>query len=156
MISPSPTLSLEAILLYGITSFIIGIIATPSFLSFLHKNKLGKQLRTAAVDGKSASVFQKYHKDKQGTPTMGGLLIWGTVLVTVLLSRALSFFGIVTFSIFQRGEVYLPLFTLFSFGILGAIDDYWNILGRGSKKGLDVLPKLLKVDVTSVSLQSLL
>jgi phospho-N-acetylmuramoyl-pentapeptide-transferase len=137
-----PEISLIAILGYAFFAFIIGVLATPWFISFLRRNKLGKQLRVEAVDGREATIFRKYHKDKFGTPTMGGILIWSSILVTVALSRVLSYTGLVEHSLLQRGEVYLPLFTLVSMGLLGAVDDYWNICGLGKKKGLDVLPKI--------------
>lgn len=145
-----PTVTLFEILLYSVLAFFIGLIFTPWFINFLRRNKVGKQLRIEAVDGGDASVFRTYHKDKHGTPTMGGLLIWGSILVTILLSRLLSLIGLTDFSILQRGQVYLPLFTLVSFGILGAVDDYWNIMGYGKKRGLDVLPKLVSLFVLSL------
>ena len=141
-IPPRPEISVIAILGYAFFAFVIGLIATPWFVSFLRRNRLGKQLRVETVDGREATIFRKYHKDKFGTPTMGGLLIWSSIVLTVLLSRLFAYFGFVDHSLLQRGEVYLPLFTLLSMGILGAIDDYFNICGLGKKKGLDVLPKI--------------
>ena len=138
-----PDISLPEILGYGFVAFVLGLLLTPTFISFLRRNRLGKQLRVETVDGREASVFRKYHKDKFGTPTMGGLLIWGSILVTVLLSRIFAFAGFVDHSLLQRGQVYLPLFMMVSLGILGAIDDYLNISGAGQRKGLDWLPKLI-------------
>ncbi len=128
---------------YGFFAFALGLALTPSFISFLRKNKMGKQLRVEAVDGRDAKVFRTYHQHKFGTPTMGGLLIWGSILCTVLLSRALSLTGVVEHSLLQRGQVYLPLFIMVSLGLLGGFDDYLNIIGAGKKKGLDWLPKLI-------------
>ena len=137
-----PELSLVAILGYAFFAFAIGLILTPWFVSFLRRNKLGKQLRVETVDGREASIFRKYHEAKMGTPTMGGLLIWGSILITVLFSRGLAYFGFVENSLLSRGQVYLPLFMLVTLGLLGALDDYLNITGVGKKKGLDVLPKI--------------
>lgn len=138
-----PDISLFEILGYGFFAFAIGLLLTPAFINFLRANRMGKQLRVEAVDGGKVSVFQKYHKHKFGTPTMGGLLIWGSILITILFSRLLSFMGVVEHSLLQRGQVYLPLFILVSLGLLGALDDYLNIIGSGKKKGLDWLPKIL-------------
>lgn len=145
----TPTLSVSAILIYSIMAFFIGLAVTPWFISFLRKNQFGKQLRVEAMDGNSASVFRHYHQSKHGTPTMGGLLIWGAIVLTIIISRVFSYFGVTDFSLLQRGQVYLPIFTLFSFGVLGALDDYLNILGVGKKKGLDALPKILTLTVLS-------
>ncbi|PIR53494.1 phospho-N-acetylmuramoyl-pentapeptide-transferase [Candidatus Peregrinibacteria bacterium CG10_big_fil_rev_8_21_14_0_10_49_10] len=139
---PRPEISVLAMLGYAFFAFVVGLMATPWFVSFLRRNRLGKQLRVETVDGKEAAIFRKYHKDKFGTPTMGGVLIWSSILLTVLFSRVLAYAGFVEHSLLQRGEVYLPLFTLLSMGILGVVDDYWNIFGLGKKKGLDVLPKI--------------
>lgn len=76
---------------------------------------------------------------------MGGVLIWGSILLTVFVSRALSYFGVVEHSLLQRGQVYLPLFVLVALGILGGIDDWLNIKGVGAKRGLNTLPKLLSL-----------
>lgn len=137
-----PDLPLPAILAYSFLSFSICLSLTPPFLAFLHRHRLGKQLRVESVDGGEATIFRYYHQKKAGTPTMGGLLIWGSVLLTILVSRLLSLTGVVTHSLLQRGQVYLPLLILVALGILGAIDDYWNIQGWGRKRGLEFLPKL--------------
>lgn len=137
-----PEVSLPEILGYGFFAFVVGLALTPWFITFLRKNRLGKQLRVETVDGREPTVFRQYHKAKFGTPTMGGLLIWGSILLTVVFSRAVSYFGVLDHSLLQRGQVYLPLFLLVSLGILGAVDDYLNIKGSGQKRGLDWLPKL--------------
>lgn len=138
-----PEISLVEILGYSLLAFVVALILTRPFVQFLHHYKLGKKLRVEAVDGGSASVFLTYHQAKAGTPTMGGILIWGSILLTVLFSRAFAFVGTVDHSLLQRGQVYIPLAMLVSLGILGAVDDYWNIRGLGKNKGLDTLPKLL-------------
>ncbi|MBU0766186.1 phospho-N-acetylmuramoyl-pentapeptide-transferase [Patescibacteria group bacterium] len=136
-----PDIPLGYILGYAFFSFVSGLILTKPFLMFLKKNRLGKQLRIETIDGKESSVFRRFHKDKWGTPTMGGLLIWGSIFLTIFFSRLLSLFGVVDNSLLQRGQVYIPLAGLLSLGILGAIDDYINVIG-GKKKGLDWIVKL--------------
>jgi len=138
-----PTISLTEILLYSSIAFLIALVCTPSFVRFLHHYKLGKRLRVQAVDGGSASVFLTYHQAKAGTPTMGGVLIWGSIVATVILSRILSYWGVVEHSLLQRGQVYIPLAVLIGYGVLGAIDDYLNISGLGKNRGLNAFPKLL-------------
>lgn len=138
-----PEISLVAIIGYAFFAFAFGLLLTPWFLKFLKKNKFGKRLRIEAMDGKSASIFRHFHGKKTGTPTMGGILIWGSIVTTILFSRLLSFFGLVENSLLQRGQVYLPLFILLALGILGVIDDYFNTRNIGKKRGLDVLPKII-------------
>lgn len=139
-----PPISLTEILAYSFLAFVLGLLLTKPFVRLLHHYKIGKQMRVEAVDGGSASVFLTYHQKKAGTPTMGGLLIWGSILVTVFLSRAFSYFGTVDHSLLQRGQVYIPLFTLVSFGLLGAFDDYLNIIGGDEKRLRAVMPRVRK------------
>lgn len=138
-----PEIPLVAILGYAMFAFIVGLVLTPWYVSFLRRNSIGKQLRIETIDGRDPHIFRTYHKDKMGTPTMGGILIWGAMVITILFSRVLSFMGWVDHSILQRGQVYLPLFVLVALGILGAVDDYLNVRGVGKKRGLDFLPKIL-------------
>lgn len=137
-----PEVSLPGILLYAVFAFAIGLLLTPAFVNFLRRNKVGKQLRVETMDGREPTVFRTYHQHKFGTPTMGGVLIWGSILFTVLISRVFSLTGLVENSLLQRGQVYLPLFTLLVLGVLGGIDDYLNITGVGKKRGLNALPKI--------------
>ncbi len=137
-----PELTPVAILLYAFFAFALGLALTPWFIAFLRKNRLGKQLRVETVDGREASIFRKYHEKKFGTPTMGGILIWGAIVLTVVFSRVLSYTGMVESSLFQRGEVYLPLFVMLAFGILGAIDDYLNVVGAKEEEWKKQLPPI--------------
>jgi phospho-N-acetylmuramoyl-pentapeptide-transferase len=137
-----PDLSLTAMLGYGLFAFAFALLITPWFVQFLIRNKIGKQLRVETIDGKDPAIFRTYHQNKHGTPTMGGILIWGSILATVIFSRLLAYFGVVEHSLLQRGQVYLPLFALVAFGLLGGVDDWLNIKGIGKKRGLDALPKI--------------
>ncbi len=138
-----PVVSIFEIVLYSIIAFVITIITTKPFVQFLHHYKLGKQLRKNAVDGKSANVFLEHHAHKAGTPTMGGLLICFSIVMTIILSRVLSYSGVIDHSLLQRGQVYLPLATLLTFAFIGGIDDYINIRGIGKNKGLTATTKTI-------------
>lgn len=127
----------------SILAFLVAFSLTPYFIKFLQKNKIGKQIRETDTTGKQASIFRTLHLKKSGTPTMGGVLIWGTVLIVVLFSRLLSYFGLFDKSLLNRKETYLPLFTLVAVALLGAIDDIYNIKSLNKAKGLNVKPKFL-------------
>lgn len=135
---------IDLVLIFGSFSlaFIVGMVWAPSFIRTLVNLKLGKQIREETTDGKIAQLFHALHAKKTGTPTMGGILIWGTTLIVVGLTRVLSYFGIFEHSLINRKETYLPLFTLVTVALLGAMDDLLNIKGLG-KKGLRVKPKFL-------------
>ncbi|MEK9132671.1 MAG: phospho-N-acetylmuramoyl-pentapeptide-transferase [Patescibacteria group bacterium] len=130
-------------LIFGLTigSFIFVSLFTPTYYKLLLKFGCKKRLREETADGKSATIFRELHKNKEGTPTMGGVLIWFTVALVILLSPFAQMLGITRFSLLNRSETYLPVFTLIATGILGLIDDYLNI--HGKQKGLRVQPKFL-------------
>ncbi len=137
-----PLLSLAEILGYALFAFLVVLIITPWFVDFLKRNKVGKQLRVETIDGKDPAIFRQYHQAKFGTPTMGGILMWGGIIATVAFSRLLSYFGVVENSLLQRGQVYLPLFALVSLGLLGALDDYLNIISADDERLKKALPRI--------------
>ena len=126
---------------FGI-AFLIALASAKPFIKLLVKYKIGKQIREKTADGRSAEVFAQLHQKKSGTPTMGGILIWGTVLAVIGISHVLAYTGLFEHSLWNRNETYLPIFTLIMVGILGAVDDYFNIRGWGKSKGLNIKPKL--------------
>ncbi|MFH0776741.1 MAG: phospho-N-acetylmuramoyl-pentapeptide-transferase [Patescibacteria group bacterium] len=135
--------NLAFILGFGGLSFLVAMIFAPIFIRFLERNRLGQQIRDSSVDGKISTIFRELHLKKSGTPTMGGIIIWGTVVAMVLLSFVPQELGITTNSLWSRAETYIPIFTLVAGGLLGMIDDWWNIKGVGKQKGLRVRPKLI-------------
>lgn len=103
----------------AVLSFLIAIAWTPVFTNFLYKHKIGKRIR----DAKSAPIYHKLHKHKNGTPTMAGILIWGTTAFLTLIFNL------------ERSATWLPLFALVATGIVGAVDDLFNVRGIGEKGG---------------------
>lgn len=133
------------VLIFGsqITAFVITILLAPTFIKLLYRFKCSKQIREFASSGERASIFQSLHGKKKGIPTMGGILIWGTTLIVVLGSGIFSMLGITENSLINRNETWLPLFTLITTALLGAVDDWFNIKGLGKSKGINIKPKFL-------------
>lgn len=134
----------------GFLTFAIAYFFAEPFIGLLTKWKLGKNIRTVASDGQSADLYHALHHKKAGTPTMGGVLIWGSVLATVLISRVFSYFGWFEHSLLSRKETYLPLFTLVTVALLGLVDDWLNIRGLGKSKGLNIKPKFFWLTVLAL------
>lgn len=120
----------------ALASFILAILLAPLLSSLLEKLKIYKLQRLNAVDGKVAEVFRKLHLAKEGTPTMGGILIWGVAFLVIFISPILQWLGITRFSLLNRNETYLPIFTLGLTAVLGAVDDYLNVRGIGENRGI--------------------
>jgi len=124
-------------------SFALAMAWTPGLTHFLYKYKLGKQIRS-----EGAPIFNQLHSKKEGTPTMGGILIWGTVLILAIIFWLLSKLGvngIVTeINFVDRGQTFLPLGIMALSAIIGAIDDLLGIFRIGPKGGgLKVRHRLL-------------
>lgn len=132
-------------LIFGSTvlSFLVVLLATPHFHRLLIKWQIFKKQRLTNISGQTAEVFRSLHMKKEGTPTMGGILIWGTALLLVLLSPLLQYFDITRFSLLTREETYLPLFTLVVCGILGLVDDFINVRTENGHQGIRARVKFL-------------
>ena len=102
-------------------AFIMTVIWGRPLIRLLRYFKVGKIIREEGPDS---------HKDKLGTPTMGGLMIIAPVLLLTVLLNAATLLG---FDILGQ-SVLIPLFVLVSFGLLGMVDDWEGI--RGSRRGL--------------------
>ncbi len=116
-------------------SFIMAMSWTPALTYFLFKYKLGKQIS----DEKSAPIMSSLHKTKSGTPTMGGVLIWVTVLFLALFFFYLGEWTgsdlLKKFNFLTRSQTLLPLGALVASAIVGLIDDYLNARKIGHNGG---------------------
>lgn len=101
--------------------FIIVLIFGKPFIKFLKKKKYGETIRT---DGPQT------HFSKKGTPTMGGVLIIGAILLSNLIAGNL-----------KNSYMLLIISVTIMFSIIGFIDDYKKF--TVNKKGLSGKKKLL-------------
>ncbi|MCB6607620.1 phospho-N-acetylmuramoyl-pentapeptide-transferase [[Clostridium] symbiosum] len=104
-----------------IIAFVISAILCPIVIPFLHKLKFGQQVRD---DGPQA------HLKKQGTPTMGGLVILSSIIITSLLYLK------------DYPKIIPVLFVTAGFGVIGFLDDYIKIVMKRSE-GLNPGQKLV-------------
>lgn len=131
------------ILIIFAIAFATALLVTPFIYRLLVKLDFRKKNIRSEQE---APVFHELHKNKSSTPTMGGVIIWGTVLGLALLFLILNktvdgFFEY--FNFVDRQETYLPLGALFISAIVGLIDDLSGILKKGPKGGLAMPHKLL-------------
>ncbi len=135
-------LSIVRILSISTISFLVAMAWTPKLDRFLHKYKLGKK-----VSRKSAPIFSKLHQKKEGTPTMGGLLVWLTVGgLAGFFWLAFQWFdgsilGILNF--LTRPQTLLPLGAMICGAAIGLFDDVINIREIGPFGGLRMWHRLL-------------
>ena len=111
------------VLFFAVSCFIFAILATPFLSKFLYKYKLGKNIR----DDGSTPLFTKMHAHKAGTPTMGGILVWVTVVIFVVLFHYAAI--ILPWPIFKnldflsRSQTFLPFGVLIATALVGLFDD---------------------------------
>ncbi len=116
------------------TAFIVAFAAMPVWIAILRRLKLGKAIRDEA----SAPIMARLHAAKAGTPSMGGVVIWATVLAIILAYRgacAVQFAPLCSLSFLSRAQTRLPLGILVAAGLIGMLDDYLNARKIGPNGG---------------------
>lgn len=98
-----------------ITSLIISLLFGNRWINYLNRKQVGETIRDLGLEGQL---------EKQGTPTMGGLIILASILVPALLFAKLDNIYII-----------MMLFTTVWLGTLGFIDDYIKVFKK-NKEGL--------------------
>ena len=117
------------ILAVGTLAFFLALIIEPLWMRIL-RTYFGRGKEIAKAD---APVYSSLHKKKEGTPTMGGFIIWFSVALLTfffwfLHGVADGFWSRVNFV--SRAETYLPLAFLLVAGIVGMADDLLGIFRR--------------------------
>lgn len=135
-----PELQLVRILLLTSLAFIFAFACTPILTHYLYKYKIGKQIRNNG----NTPIFSALHAHKSGTPTMGGILIWGTLLIFIIFFFYLGKFipALNGLNFYSRPETLLPLGILIFSALVGLADDLLDIRGKG-KGGLRMKHRLL-------------
>ncbi|MRG85494.1 phospho-N-acetylmuramoyl-pentapeptide-transferase [Salinibacillus xinjiangensis] len=96
-------------------SFLITVLISPILIPFLRRLKFGQSIREEGP---------KSHQKKAGTPTMGGLMIIISVAITAFVMSLKFKPGPINF------EVFLLLFVLVGYGLIGFLDDIIKILKK--------------------------
>ncbi len=137
------TLQVARIITVSVASFIVALAITPYLLRLLKRYQAGKQIRSE----ESAPIVHRLHAQKEGTPTMGGIIVWLPVIGLALLFWIASFmfdgfFGFLNF--IDRRETYLPLAAMAIAAILGLVDDILGFKKIGPRGGgLPIRHKLI-------------
>ena len=125
-----------------LAAFLVGLLAGSPYIELLRRLRMGKQIRREGPQS---------HYAKQGTPTLGGLLI-----IAVVAILWLAVFAILAEP--QRGDfvaqTIVPFGALIAVGVLGFIDDYVNIVyGFGIRGRHKLVWQLIVAVVGSLYIQ---
>ena len=122
-------------------SFFLGIGLTPILTHFLYKYKMWrKDARTTAPDGSPTPIFNALHKERETkAPRMGGILIWFTTIAVALIFYFLKQWGVdpifEKLNFLSRSQTWVPLGVLLAAALVGLLDDFMTVLGKGTYKG---------------------
>ena len=105
-----------------ITSLIISLLFGKRWINYLNKKQVGETIRDLGIEGQL---------EKQGTPTMGGLIILASILIPALL-----------FAKLDNIYILMMLFTTVWLGGIGFLDDYIKVFKK-NKNGLKGKYKVL-------------
>jgi|TARA_R110000824_G_scaffold401771_1_gene615423 phospho-N-acetylmuramoyl-pentapeptide-transferase len=122
------------VLIPSVLSFVIGIGITPLVAHYLYtfrawKKKGGKG--KGIGDDTGTPLFDELHREREvSTPRMGGIVVWGAVIITAL---GLAILGLIFGGVYEeyafvnRGQTWLPLFALVVGAIVGLFDDILEV-----------------------------
>jgi len=100
-------------ILSALTALLVALLCGPMMIRWLRKLQIGQMVRD---DG------PRSHLSKTGTPTMGGVLLLFAVIISCLLWGDL-----------QQPSLWLALFVMMGFGLIGWVDDYRKLVLKNSK-----------------------
>jgi len=137
----------------AVLAFAVGIGMTPLLTHYLYEHRMWKKKAgKVGMNGHGTPLFNKLHESREtGTPRLGGIVIW--------LGAALAIFGVYAIShafpsdtllkldFLSRNQTWIPLTALLAGGLLGLIDDFFEIRGTGDhvSGGLSLRKRLLLV-----------
>lgn len=104
-----------------VISFLITLLLGPIIIPMLRKLKVGQSIREEGP---------KSHFKKSGTPTMGGIIIFIALVITLITSGMMN------------KDMYVLLFATFGFGLIGFLDDYIKVVKKRNL-GLRAYQKLI-------------
>ncbi len=140
------------ILIPATLAFIIGIIITPLITHFLYSYKVWKKTGgKTALNGTQATEFNRLKGEEETkTPRMGGIVIWGSVLLTVgllaLLGRIFDTSIFANLDFFSREQTWIPLFTLILGAGFGLLNDFYDVT---NKEGVRLKTRIILISLMS-------
>jgi len=138
-----------ALALTAITSFLIAFLLGFILIPWLRKLKFGQTI---------LDIGPAWHKSKQGTPVMGGLMFIVSVIVSFAVTVAVSFLlkntdiigGGALDASARKIKVYAGILLAVGFGAIGFLDDYIKVVKKRNK-GLSIIQKTIPQLIISLA-----
>ena len=102
---------MKQVLAAGVAAMLLGILSGPAFIAFLRRNEFGQQIREEGPAG---------HMSKQGTPTLGGLVLLACTMISFLFFTRRTTPGLAVAG------------TMLACAAIGFVDDYLKLTNRRS------------------------
>ncbi len=121
--------ALGAAVLAFVISYVLGKVLIP----YLHKLKFGQTILEIGPD---------WHKKKQGTPTMGGIMFIFGIVIAAVLCFTLRILANNNVPDLQKSKFFVGLLMAILYGVIGFIDDYIKVVKKRNL-GLTAIQKLI-------------
>ena len=142
------------ILIPATTAFVLGILITPLVTRYLYKYKVWKKTGgKTALYGTEAVEFNRLKGEGETkTPRMGGIVIWGSVLLTVVVLMLIEQFNqtnpiLSELDFFSRSQTWIPLCTLIIGALVGLLNDFYDVVH--GRKGLRLPVRISIITILS-------
>lgn len=145
------------VLLPALISFSIGIAITPIVTHFLYTYKVWKKSGgKQALGGREATEFNRLKgAGETKTPRMGGIVIWASVLITMLgtftLAQLFTESWLAELDYLSRSQTWIPLAALLVGAVIGWLNDFYDVTHAGKGLRLSVRLGLITVLATGLA-----
>ncbi len=117
----------------ALIAFTISAVLGKLLIPFLHKLKFGQTILDIGPD---------WHKKKQGTPTMGGIMFIIGIIVSVVICYTVRLVTTDGITDIERNNTFIGLVMALCYGLIGFIDDYIKVVKKRNL-GLTAIQKLV-------------
>lgn len=133
----------------AVLSFAITAVLGKFFIPYLHKLKYGQTI---------LDIGPSWHKNKQGTPTMGGIMFIIGITISIIvcipmyyISSGWTSFGLIETPL-MTAKIFVGLFMALGFGAIGFIDDYIKVIKKRNLGLTESQKLILQFSVAAVYL----
>jgi phospho-N-acetylmuramoyl-pentapeptide-transferase len=136
-------------------AFWVGIGITPIVTHYLYKYRVWKKRPgKQALDGTEAVEFNRLHQDQEGgTPRMGGIVVWASVLITVVgtwaIARAFPSDVMGKLDFLSRDQTWIPLVALIAGALVGFFNDILDVKDE-NPRGIPLRIRLIIVGILAL------